>query len=183
MSFKKYLSAIMLTVIFPPFFIITDICYACSFVNHKTLNNTIWKVVEYGFDYYYGYYNMDFYLRYEDDNWWKWDEGFPAPAGLSRFRDFSMLNISWGFAYGNAEDMHHYQDIIFNHDNNTAVTHCYRLLKEDFYPGEENIAYELHLFKIADDWDGRQEPPQEWDGIFDPLNFDPDYYDDDFWDK
>ena len=38
-------------------------------VPHATINNTIWKVVEYDFDYYYGYHNMDFYLRYEDDDW------------------------------------------------------------------------------------------------------------------
>lgn len=173
----------MLTVIISLVFAGPGVCHARRFGNHKTLNNTIWKVVEYGFDYYYGYHNMDFYLRCEDDDWWKWDEGFPFPIGFSVFYDLPFSNRSWGFAYGNAEDMHHYQDIIFNHDNGTALTHCYRFLKEEFYPGQEDIAYELHLFKIADDWDGKQEPPQEWDGIFDPPDFDPDYYDDDYWDK
>ena len=143
---------------------------------YPTINNTMWKVVEYEFDYYYGYHDMDFYLRYEDDAWWKWDAGFPFPIGLSGFWDVPVLRISFGFDYGEAEDMYHYQHIIFYHDNCTATTHCYRFLKDEYYGTDAaNISYVLHLFKISDDWDGKSPPPQEWDGVHNTIEFDPDY--------
>ncbi len=145
-------------------------------VPHATINNTIWKVVEYDFDYYYGYHNMDFYLRYEDDDWWKWDRGFPFPLGLSGFWDKPRQGMSFGFDYGAAQDMYHFQYIEFQHDNCTAVTHCYRFLKDAYFGKDApDISYVLTLFKISDDWDGVSPPPQQWDGVHNPLEFDADF--------
>ena len=125
-----------------------------------TINNTVWKVNEYPFNYYYGFYNFQFYLRYDGDDWWKWNKGFPFPIGLSLFFD-SPFGMSFGFAYGNASDMYHYQHILFDNTEETATSWCYRLIKNPNPEDEFFINYILTLQKICDDWDGVSQPPDE----------------------
>jgi len=66
-----------------------SICLACYFFSSVafafTINNTVWKVNEYPFDY-YGFHKYQFYLRYDGDDWWKWNKGFPFSL-----RSFSFL--------------------------------------------------------------------------------------------
>ena len=134
------------------------ICFTCSISLAGTINNTIWKVNEYPFDYYYGFHNFQFYLRYDGDDWWRWNRGFPFPYGISLFFD-CFTGMSFGFAYGEAIDMYHYQKIIFNNTENTATSWCYRFIKNP-EPGEDFfINYILTLHKISDNWDGVSPPP------------------------
>ena len=137
-----------------------SICLLSSLVHAYTLDKTIWKVNEYPFDYYYGFKDFKFHLRYDGDEWWQWNKGFPFPFGLSLFFDCISAK-SFGFAYGEADDMYHYQHIIFNNKEETAISWCYRLIKHP-KPGENCfISYTLTLFKIYDDWDGISPPPDE----------------------
>lgn len=136
------------------------ICFLSSLAHSYTLDKTIWKVNEYPFDYYYGFKDFQFYLRYDGDDWWQWNKGFPFPLGLSVFFD-CIFGMSSGFAYGEASDMYHYQHILFNNKEETAISWCYRLIKNP-KPGEDFlISYTLTLFKICDDWDGVAPPPDD----------------------
>ena len=139
-----------------------SICLAYYFFSSValafTINNTIWKVNEYPFDYYYGFHKYQFYLRYDGDDWWQWNKGFPFPFGLSLFCD-SPFGTSFGFAYGEAIDMYHFQKIIFDNTENTATSWCYRLIKNPESGEEFFIQYILTLHKISDNWDGVSPPP------------------------
>ena len=134
-------------------------CYFCSSIAFAfTINNTIWKVNEYPFDYYYGFHKYQFNLRYDGDDWWQWNKAFPFPFGLSLFCD-SPFGTSFGVAYGVAIDMYHYQVIIFNNSENTATSWCYRLFKKS-EPGKDTFFhYKLTLHKISENWDGVSPPP------------------------
>jgi hypothetical protein len=139
-------------------FICLSYSFFSSIVFASTINNTVWKVNEYPFDYYYGFHKYQFYLRYDDDDWWKWNKGFPFPFGLSLFFD-RPTGLSFGLAYGEAIDMYHYQTIRFDNTHNTATSWCYRLIKNP-KPGEDSfIHYILTLHKISDNWDGVSPPP------------------------
>ena len=143
-----------------------SVCSFCVFIflinaiaYSHTIDHTIWKVNEYPFDYYYGYYDYQFYLRYDGDDWWQWNKGFPLTIGLSLFFD-CPFGMSFGFAYGEATDMYHYQYIIFDNKEESATSWCYRLIKNP-KPGEDFlISYVLTLHKIYDDWDGVSPPPE-----------------------
>lgn len=137
-----------------------SICFLSSFAYSYTLNNSIWKVNEYPFDYYYGFKDFQFYLRYDGDDWWQWNKGFPFPLGLSAFFD-CPFGMSFGFAYGEAFDMYHYQNILFNNTEGIAISCCYRLIKNPKQDEDFLISYILTLFKICGDWDGVSPPPDE----------------------
>jgi len=121
-------------------------------------DSLIWKVNEYPFDYYYGFHNFQFYLRYEGDDWWQWNKAFPLPIGLSLFFD-CPLGMSFGFAYGEATDMYHFQKIIFDNTENTATSWCYRFIKNPEPGGDFFIQYIITLHRISDNWDGVSPPP------------------------
>ncbi len=136
------------------FFVIS---FTCSVALADTVNNTIWKVNEYPFDYYYGFHNYQFYLRYDGDDWWQWNKGFPSPIGFSLFFDCPS-GKSFGFAYGEASDMYHYQHILFDNIEETATSWCYRLIKNPKHGEDSFIHYILTLHRISDNWDGVSPP-------------------------
>jgi len=68
--------------------------------------------------------------------------------------------MSFGFAYGEATDMYHYQYIIFDNKEEIATSWCYRLIKNPKSGEDCLISYVLTLYKICDDWDGVSPPPE-----------------------
>jgi len=67
--------------------------------------------------------------------------------------------MSFGFAYGEAIDMYHYQHILFDNVGGTAISWCYRVIKNPEPDENAFIHYILTLYKISNDWDGVSPPP------------------------
>lgn len=108
----------------------------------ETLRNSLWYVIEHKIYYYYDN-NYHFALYNKNDRvFWFWKNGFPRPYGFEYFRDIDKTTAE-GFAYGEADDMYHFQYVEFDLKNDNGTSTNFRIFKD----GSPAVAYQVHLVR------------------------------------